>query len=63
MTPPIVDEQAASKAVKSLVKALGIPEARLSRIEINAAGTVKVFTRERAYYTAAHVAPFKEDES
>lgn len=54
----IVNEKAVQKAVSQLVNALGVPEKDLSRIEVNSAGTVKVFTRSRAYYTAAHVEPF-----
>lgn len=54
----VVDEKAVAKAVKDLVKALGIPEEELSRIEVNCGGSVKVFTRSRAYFTVAHVPPF-----
>jgi hypothetical protein len=52
------DPKATQKAVKALIEALGVPEPRLSRIEVNAAGTVKVYTRDRAYFTVAHVEPF-----
>lgn len=62
MTPPPVDPKAAQKAVDALVKALGVPSEHLTEIQIRCGGTVKVLTRERAYYTAAHVAPFIEGE-
>lgn len=54
----IVNEKAAQKAVDALVQALGLPESEISRIEVNCSGSVKVFTRSRAYYQAAHVRPF-----
>lgn len=59
---PIVNPEAAQKAVKGLVKAIGVPEGNISRLEINCNGTVKVFTRDRAYYTVAHVDQFKREE-
>jgi len=53
-----LDKTKTQKAVNDLIRALGIPEQKLSRVEINCSGVVKVFTRDRAYYTAAHVEPF-----
>jgi len=61
MTP--VDERAVQKAVSALVKALGVPVRHISDINIHCGGTVRVSTRERATFAAAHVMPFpKEDE-
>ena len=56
-----VNEKATEKAVKALVAAIGIPEHELSRIEINCGGSVKVFTRSRAYFTIAHVPAFRTE--
>lgn len=56
------DKEATAKAVKALVKALGVPEGKISRIEVNCSGVVKMFTRDRAYFTAAHIEPFQRGE-
>ena len=56
------DKEAAQKAVKALVKALGVPESKISRIEVNCSGTIKLFTRDRAYFTAAHIPAFEREE-